>query len=150
MLKLNFRNTEKFESLLSLLIVEESDIQEEGKAEDTKCKKDGQEKEKGNASGTKEMKETKPTVKTKSGGESSPEDEAPQAGSLTSGESELGRKKEKDVMVIVEELRTLRDHQADLINQLMAELSYAEKENAMLRNQVCGLGVCHPALCFPT
>lgn len=50
--------------------------------------------------------------------------------------SVTGVKKEKDMMVIVEELRTLRDHQADLITQLMTDLSFLEKENSQLKNQV--------------
>lgn len=54
----------------------------------------------------------------------------------TSAEVAMGTKKEKNSMVIVEELRTLRDHQSDLIAQLMTELSQMEKENMQLKNQV--------------
>lgn len=117
--------------------------------DDGKCKKDGEEKEGGSTSDTKDVKDTKLPVKTKSEGESSPDHEVPQAGSAKSdGELELGVKKEKDMMMIVEELRTLRDHQADLINQLMAELSYTEKENSALKNQVCKIYVHIIALYF--
>lgn len=135
---MNFRNTEKFESLLSLLVVEENVTQEESKEDDKKCTKYAQEKEKTKSNERKELRETEAAVKTKLETESS-EDRSSQAGPTKSGDLETGIKKEKDVMVIVEELRTLRDHQADLINQLMAELSYTEKENNTLRNQVCRL-----------
>ena len=42
----------------------------------------------------------------------------------------------KELSAVVGELRSLQDHQTDLITQLLAELSSAEKENLLLKAQV--------------
>lgn len=42
----------------------------------------------------------------------------------------------KDLATMVEELRSLHDHQTDLVTQLLSELSSAEKENSLLKAQV--------------
>ncbi|XP_045135823.1 nuclear receptor-binding factor 2-like isoform X2 [Portunus trituberculatus] len=42
----------------------------------------------------------------------------------------------KELAAVVEELRSLHDHQTDLVTQLLSELSSAEKENSLLKAQV--------------
>lgn len=127
---------EKFDSLLSLLILEEEEESE--KDEDTA---EGEKK-----TPTEETTETKSSAKesSKISGElagksksSGSSDKAAEGGGSSSPPVDaVGKKKEKNVMVIVEELRTLRDHQADLISQLMSELSHMERENHQLKSQV--------------
>ncbi|XP_042858331.1 nuclear receptor-binding factor 2-like isoform X2 [Penaeus japonicus] len=123
---------EKFDSLLSLLILEECE----------ELGKNGEEAE-GDKSTPTEGTETKASVKESSkifgelAGKSKipvSSEKAAEAGG-SSGEV-LGQKKDQNVLVIVEELRTLRDHQADIISQLMTELSHMERENSQLKSQV--------------
>ncbi|KAK7070716.1 Nuclear receptor binding factor [Halocaridina rubra] len=117
------KNTEKMDSLLSLLLPENAIIEDEEKRQqeendipiDTKDSGASSEKEK-----DKNSISTDSSAKLQESNEVSP----------------IGTKKEKDSMEIVEELRTLRDHQADLIAQLMSELSQMERENMQLKNQV--------------
>lgn len=42
----------------------------------------------------------------------------------------------KELAAVVEELRSLHDHQTDLVTQLLSELSSTEKENSLLKAQV--------------
>lgn len=131
---LYFRNTEKFDSLLSLLIPEES-LTEGGKGDESKCKENVQGNEGDIVSNMKEtLRETEEVIVKMKGTATSTEKVTQDE--TKSRKSSIGFKKEKDVLVIVEELRTLRDHQADLITQLMTELSYMEKENVLLKSQV--------------
>ncbi|XP_045593395.1 nuclear receptor-binding factor 2 isoform X2 [Procambarus clarkii] len=133
------RNTEKFDSLLSLLLPEENDTSGGGQTE-SKCKQSPQEKEGELACDMKETLNAREiTVKTLDVRGTKCSEKVTQTETAKRGESSIGIKKEKDVLVIVEELRTLRDHQADLISQLMTELSFREKENTLLKNQVCEL-----------
>ncbi|XP_045593394.1 uncharacterized protein [Procambarus clarkii] len=133
------KNTEKFDSLLSLLLPEENDTSGGGQTE-SKCKQSPQEKEGELACDMKETLNAREiTVKTLDVRGTKCSEKVTQTETAKRGESSIGIKKEKDVLVIVEELRTLRDHQADLISQLMTELSFREKENTLLKNQVCEL-----------
>ncbi|KAK4322512.1 hypothetical protein Pmani_006737 [Petrolisthes manimaculis] len=129
------RNTEKFESLLSLLIPEETSGVGDEKADESKSSKKLQDDKQLPSAINSPGKGEDLTMNMKDGSSSQtkkaiPEDELKRRVSVS------GVKKEKDMMVIVEELRTLRDHQADLITQLMTDLSFLEKENSQLKYQV--------------
>lgn len=130
------KNTEKFDSLLILLITDEDDARKEDVTE-TKPKKSVQEKE-GELGDMKETLREAETIMVQTMEEAGTvySEKVTQNETAKSEETSIGIKKEKDVLVIVEELRTLRDHQADLISQLMTELSYMEKENTLLKSQV--------------
>ncbi|XP_071516208.1 uncharacterized protein [Panulirus ornatus] len=128
------KNTEKFDSLLSLLMPEESPT-EEGKGHESKHKENVHGNEGEIVSNMKDtLKETEEAVVKIKGTATSTEKVAQDE--TKTRKLSIGYKKEKDLLVIVEELRTLRDHQADLITQLMTDLSSTEKENILLKNQV--------------
>ncbi|ROT85766.1 putative nuclear receptor-binding factor 2-like isoform X1 [Penaeus vannamei] len=121
---------EKFDSLLSLLILEDEE------------ELDTKEEAEGDKSTPTEEAETKAGAKenSKISGELAGKAKMPANEKAEEAGSSIGevqsQKKKKNILVIVEELRTLRDHQADLISQLMTELSHMERENCQLKSQV--------------
>lgn len=125
------RYAEKFDSLLSLLILEDEE------------ELDTKEEAEGDKSTPTEEAETKAGAKenSKISGELAGKAKMPANEKAEEAGSSIGevqsQKKKKNILVIVEELRTLRDHQADLISQLMTELSHMERENCQLKSQVC-------------
>lgn len=125
------KNTEKTESLFSLLIPD-NELSKEDKQllrDEASCEMKEQ------SSSSETVKASSPTSSTEKDKASTPTGSTEKV-QETSGQYSLGVKREKDNSLIVEELRTLRDHQNDLITQLMTELAQMEKENIHLRNQV--------------
>ncbi|XP_068205723.1 nuclear receptor-binding factor 2-like [Palaemon carinicauda] len=123
------KNTEKTESLFSLLIP------------DIELSKDKPLLRDEASCDMKEQSSSSETVKALSPTSTEKDKASTPTGSTekvqeTSGQYSVGVKREKDNSLIVEELRTLRDHQNDLITQLMTELAQMEKENIHLRSQV--------------
>ncbi|XP_064094430.1 uncharacterized protein LOC135206881 [Macrobrachium nipponense] len=125
------KNTEKTESLFSLLIpdIELSKEEKQLLRDEASCEMKEQ------SSSSETVKASSPTSSTEKDKASTPTGSTEKV-QETSGQYSLGVKREKDNSLIVEELRTLRDHQNDLITQLMTELAQMEKENIHLRSQV--------------
>ncbi|XP_076047699.1 uncharacterized protein LOC143029135 isoform X2 [Oratosquilla oratoria] len=104
------KTTEKFDSLLLRLAPDEEAISD------------------GLGGGTQKDDKRESTEREKRDGK----DDAPRKESLVT----TGCKQAKDLSVIVEELRTVKEHQSELIMQLVTELTRVEKENAQLKCQV--------------
>ncbi|CAL4132379.1 unnamed protein product, partial [Meganyctiphanes norvegica] len=141
------KNTEKFNSLLLMLIPEEEEEDCKDKGNEKPGKYSHDKEDVSMESEPKKEKEKSTDLTLELENKSNDNSKKAKCESAT-GVQELlkeraveasvaaGVKKEKDMVVIVEELQTLRDHQNDLISQLLAELSRVDRENTQLKAQV--------------